>query len=116
MTVEPYRPGAHAQRRLPSRDDLIEMRRHGRTLVEIGAEYGVTRQAVAQALMNRPRRQPRNKADAEYIDPARPHLSWLRLVCEPELRRALVDQAERDQISLSEVVRRACRHYVGTDR
>jgi hypothetical protein len=48
-----------------------------------------------------------------YVDPNRPGLAWIRAVCEPELRALLVAEAERQRITLSEIVRRACRVYVG---
>lgn len=48
-----------------------------------------------------------------YVDPRRPGLSWIRLVCEPELRMKLIDRAADADVSLSEVVRRACRAYLG---
>jgi hypothetical protein len=47
-----------------------------------------------------------------YVDPDRPRLSWIRLVCEPALRRKLVDLSIRRGTSLSEVVREACRRYI----
>ena len=50
-----------------------------------------------------------------YVDPRRPTLSWIRIVCEPPLRRAMIAEAERQNVSLSEAVRRACRRYVGMD-
>lgn len=50
-----------------------------------------------------------------YTDPKRPGLAWIRAVCEPELRRMLIAAAETEGVTLSEVVRRACRRYVGLD-
>lgn len=50
-----------------------------------------------------------------YEDPKRPHFAWLRAVCEPELRTMLVSRAVKEGITLSEVVRRACRAYVGME-
>ena len=82
------------------------------TVQRIADDFGVTRQAVEQAIRYQPRAGHIN-ADREYVDPDRPHLSWIRLVCEPSLRRALVQLAEREQVSMSEVVRRACRKYIG---
>lgn len=51
-------------------------------------------------------------ADGGYRDPRRPGWSWLRLVCEPELRLLLVARAKQENVNLSEIVRRACRAYV----
>lgn len=54
----------------------------------------------------------RRTAAAGYRDPRRPSWAWLRLVCEPELRDRLVEEARRQDVNLSEIVRRACRAYV----
>lgn len=48
-----------------------------------------------------------------YVDPDRRNLSWVRLACEPALRESLIERANADQVSMSEVVRRACRKYLG---
>lgn len=50
-----------------------------------------------------------------YVDPKRPDLAWIRAVCEPELRTALIARAVKEELTLSEIVRRACRVYVGLD-
>lgn len=47
-----------------------------------------------------------------YVDEARPKEAWIRFVCEIPLRRSLVAIAKTEDVSLSEVVRRACREYV----
>ncbi|HYI66342.1 MAG TPA: CopG family transcriptional regulator [Candidatus Limnocylindrales bacterium] len=112
----PYRPGSHApQRMLPPTVELMRLRNEGVTLQEIGTQFGVSRQAVDQALHRRPGGLPTRqaRADSEYVDPRRPHLSWIRVTCEPELRYELVIAAQRENVSLSEIVRRACRRYVG---
>lgn len=51
-----------------------------------------------------------------YIDEARPKEAWIRFVCEIPLRIRLVGIAKRNKVSLSEVVRRACREYVEKQR
>ncbi len=113
-TCQAWRPGSLVEpRQLPPRSELIALRQGGMTMQEIGDRYGVTRQAVDAALHRSGLATRQASADSEYIDPRRPHLSWIRLACEPELRRALVEVAERDAVSLSEVVRRACRRYLG---
>lgn len=48
-----------------------------------------------------------------YLDPSRRNLSWIRLACEPSLRAELIARSNADHVSLSEVVRRACRAYLG---
>lgn len=48
-----------------------------------------------------------------YVDPKRPGLAWIRAVCEPELRTELIAEAVKHDVTLSEIVRRACRRYVG---
>ncbi len=60
-------------------------------------------------------------AKARRINTGRPRTSSanahggriaVRLVMEPELRRTLNDLAIREDVSLSEIVRRACREYI----
>lgn len=47
-----------------------------------------------------------------YRDPAKPQYAWMRFVCEPELRRKMVEMAQREETTLSEIARRACREFI----
>jgi hypothetical protein len=51
-----------------------------------------------------------------YVDIDRPKLAFIRIACEIPLRSKLVAIAEREDVSLSEVVRRACREYLEDHR
>jgi hypothetical protein len=68
--------------------------------------------AASQPVAITPHTGQRRRLGSGYVDPQRPNVAWVRFVCETPLRSALVTMAEEQNVSLSEIVRRACRAYI----
>ena len=67
-------------------------------------------------LLDDPKRQRQPPGSLRgFVDPARPDLAFLRFACSPELRRRIVLRSHEEDVSMSEVIRRAIREYVGRE-